>query len=105
LTHQSKEGIICLHGQQYVPPLTILRHPGWPHAPRRAWLAVSAIALGSFALVVTELLPIALIGPVASDLQVSEGTAGLMVALPAIVAAVVALAVSVLAGRTDRKLL
>jgi predicted MFS family arabinose efflux permease len=55
--------------------------------------------------VVTELLPIALIGAVASDLHVSEGTAGLMVALPAIVAAVVALAMTVLAGRMDRRYL
>jgi len=78
---------------------------GWPHAPHRAWLAVAAIAVGSFALVVTELLPIALIGPVASDLAVTEGTAGLMIAIPAIVAAVAALAMSVLAGRTDRRIL
>ncbi len=78
---------------------------GWPHAPHRAWLAVAAIALGSFALVVTELLPIALIGPVASDLAVSEGTAGLLIALPAIVAAVAAIAMSVLAGRADRRIL
>ena len=77
----------------------------WPHAPRRAWLAVTAIALGSFALIVTELLPIALIGPVASDLRVTEGRAGLMVAIPAIVAAVAALAMTVLAGRIDRRTL
>jgi len=77
----------------------------WPHAPRRAWLAVASIALGSFALVVTELLPIATIGPIASSLGVSEGTAGLTIALPAIVAAVFAFVMSAFPVRADRRLL
>jgi len=77
----------------------------WPHAPRRAWLAVASIALGSFALVVTELLPIATIGPIASSLGVSEGTAGLTIALPAIVAAVFAFVMSAFPVRVDRRLL
>ena len=83
-----------------------LRAPtDWSHPPRRAWLAVSAIALGSFTLIVTELFPIALLSSVATDLRVTEGTAGLLVALPAIVAAITALAVALVGGKADRRAL
>ncbi len=77
----------------------------WPYPPRRTWLAILAIALGSFALIITELLPIALLSSVATDLRVTEGTAGLLVALPAIVAAVTALTMALTDGRTDRRTL
>jgi predicted MFS family arabinose efflux permease len=78
---------------------------GWPHAPARAWLAVASIALGSFILVTTELLPIALLTPISRDLDVSEGVAGFMVAIPAILAAITALVLTIASGRTDRRTL
>ncbi|MCF6472670.1 MFS transporter [Nonomuraea sp. MG754425] len=69
------------------------------------WLAVTAVAFGTFLLVTAEQLPIGLLAPVGAALHVSEGTAGLMVTVPGIVAALAAPAVPVLAGRTDRRLL
>ncbi|MEV6159132.1 MFS transporter [Nonomuraea sp. NPDC052129] len=69
------------------------------------WIAVSAVAFGTFLLVTAEQLPIGLLTPVGSALSVSEGAAGLMVTVPSIVAAVAAPSVPVLVGRMDRRLL
>ncbi|GAA3140387.1 MFS transporter [Planomonospora alba] len=69
------------------------------------WIAVSAVAFGTFLLVTAEQLPIGLLAPVGSALSVSEGAAGLMVTVPSVVAAVAAPAVPVLVGRLDRRLL
>ncbi|WP_328785560.1 MFS transporter [Streptomyces canus] len=69
------------------------------------WLAVSAVALGTFLLVTAEQLPIGLLTAVGSALSVSEGTAGLMVTVPSLVAAVAAPVVPVLVGALDRRLL
>ncbi|MFF8646035.1 MFS transporter [Streptomyces sp. NPDC015345] len=69
------------------------------------WLAVSAVALGTFLLVTAEQLPIGLLTSVGSALSVSEGTAGLMVTVPSLVAAVAAPVVPVLVGALDRRLL
>jgi len=72
---------------------------------RRGWLAVLAVALGLFLMVTTELLPVGLLTPVAASLDVSEGTAGLMVTAPGFVAAVAAPLIAGTAGRVDRRLL
>ncbi|MFF4617276.1 MFS transporter [Nonomuraea jabiensis] len=72
---------------------------------KRHWIAVSAVALGTFLLVTAEQLPIGLLTPVGSALSVSEGAAGLMVTVPSIVAAVAAPVVPILVGRMDRRLL
>ncbi|MBB5778468.1 MFS transporter [Nonomuraea jabiensis] len=72
---------------------------------KRQWIAVSAVALGTFLLVTAEQLPIGLLTPVGSALSVSEGAAGLMVTVPSIVAAVAAPVVPILVGRMDRRLL
>lgn len=77
----------------------------WPYPPRRAWLAIVAIALGSFSLIVTELLPIALLSAMAKDLRVTEGMAGLLIALPAIIAAITALGIALVGGKADRRTL
>ncbi|NUR87286.1 MAG: MFS transporter [Nonomuraea sp.] len=69
------------------------------------WIAVAAVAFGTFLLVTAEQLPIGLLTPVGSALAVSEGTAGLMVTVPSVVAAVAAPAVPLLVGRMDRRLL
>src|SRR5271163_1382091 len=71
---------------------------------RRAWWAVSSIAAGTFALVTTEFLPVGLLSEVAGALKVSSGTAGLMVTVPGLVAAVAAPFLTVAAGRTDRRI-
>ncbi|SHM27951.1 Predicted arabinose efflux permease, MFS family [Cryptosporangium aurantiacum] len=69
----------------------------------RGWLAVSAVALGIFALMTSELLPVGLLTPVGAALDVSEGAAGLMVTVPGLVAAVSAPLVTVATGRVDRR--
>lgn len=73
-------------------------------APVKGWLAVLAVTLGIFSLMTSELLPVGLLTPVGSALDVSEGTAGLMVTVPGLVAAVSAPLVTVATGRIDRRI-
>ncbi|WP_326593441.1 MFS transporter [Streptomyces sp. NBC_01294] len=63
-----------------------------------------AVALGIFCLITSELLPVGLLTPVGADLGVSDGTAGLMVTVPGLVAGFCAPFVTVGAGRLDRRL-
>src|SRR6266700_151555 len=51
---------------------------------RDAWPAVVSIALGSFALVFSEVIPVGLLGDISGHLRVSVGTGGLMVVVPAV---------------------
>ncbi|NDL56766.1 MFS transporter [Phytoactinopolyspora sp. XMNu-373] len=74
-------------------------------ASYRSWLAVWAVTLGIFSLMTSELLPVGLLSPVAAELGVSEGIAGLMVTVPGLVAAVAAPVIAVTAGRIDRRVL
>jgi predicted MFS family arabinose efflux permease len=76
-----------------------------PQAPMRAWLAVLSVALGSFALVTSEFMPVGVLTKVAADLHATEGATGLMVTTPGIVAAFAAPGVMMGAGRTDRRLI
>ncbi|MFG2983486.1 MFS transporter [Streptomyces sp. NPDC048258] len=73
--------------------------PAW-----KGWAAVCAVALGIFCLITSELLPVGLLTPVGADLGVSDGTAGLMVTVPGLVAGFCAPLVTVGAGRLDRRL-
>ncbi|MEU9143357.1 MFS transporter [Streptomyces sp. NPDC048349] len=73
--------------------------PAW-----KGWTAVCAVALGIFCLITSELLPVGLLTPVGADLGVSDGTAGLMVTVPGLVAGFCAPLVTVGAGRLDRRL-
>ncbi|MFJ9635734.1 MFS transporter [Streptomyces sp. NPDC101178] len=69
----------------------------------KGWLAVLAVTLGIFSLMTSELLPVGLLTPIGTALDVSEGTAGLMVTVPGLVAAVSAPVVTVATGRVDRR--
>ncbi|MEV6733159.1 MULTISPECIES: MFS transporter [unclassified Streptomyces] len=80
-----------------LPPTT---HP----APWKGWAAVLAVALAIFCLITSELLPVGLLTPVGDALGVSDGTAGLMVTVPGLVAGLCAPLVTVGAGRLDRRL-
>ncbi|MFZ4274668.1 MFS transporter [Streptomyces arboris] len=73
-------------------------------SPVKGWLAVLAVTLGIFSLMTSELLPVGLLTPVGTALDVSEGTAGLMVTVPGLVAAVSAPVVTVATGRVDRRI-
>lgn len=70
---------------------------------RHRWWAVSAVGLATFSVVTTEMLPVGLLTSVAEDLGASTGTAGLMISLPALLAAVFAPLVVIAAGGIDRR--
>ncbi len=59
----------------------------------------------AFALVASEFLPVSLLTPIASDLQVSEGMAGQGIAVSGAFAVLTSLFISSLSGNLDRKTL
>ncbi|MEV5201649.1 MFS transporter [Streptomyces sp. NPDC053720] len=73
--------------------------------PLRGRLAVLSVMLGIFAIVTTEILPIGLLTSIGSDFAVSDGTAGLMMTVPGLLAAVSAPLVTVATARVDRRLM
>lgn len=73
-------------------------------SPLKGWLAVAAVTLGIFSLMTSELLPVGLLTPVGEALHVSDGTAGLMVTVPGLVAALSAPIVTIATGRIDRRI-
>ncbi|EIQ01783.1 arabinose efflux permease family protein [Opitutaceae bacterium TAV1] len=77
-----------------------------PHrSSLQSWLAVLSVALGAFVVVTSEFLPIGLLTDIAAGLHVSDGTAGLMVTIPGLVAALAAPVMAVAAGKVDRRTL
>ena len=70
---------------------------------QHSWLAVSAVGLAIFSVVTTELLPVGLLTPIAEELNISPGTAGLMVSVPALLAALFSPLVVLLSGGIDRR--
>lgn len=73
--------------------------------PLRGRLAVLSVALGIFAVVTTEILPIGLLTPIGADFAVADGTAGLMMTMPGLLAAVAAPVVTLATARADRRLM
>ncbi|MEU9861805.1 MFS transporter [Streptomyces sp. NPDC047971] len=65
--------------------------------------AVAAVTLGIFTVMTAELLPVGLLTPVAAELGVSAGTAGLMVTVPGLVAAFSAPLIALRAAGADRR--
>jgi predicted MFS family arabinose efflux permease len=74
------------------------------HTESRGWLSVSSVALGSFAIVLSEFLPIGLLPAISADLAVGIGTAGLLVVLTGLFAAIAAPVVTVATTALDRRL-
>jgi predicted MFS family arabinose efflux permease len=70
-----------------------------------AWGGVFALALGAFALVASEFMPVSLLTQIATDLHVTEGQAGQAISVSGAFALVTSLFTSSLAGRLDRKVL
>lgn len=70
---------------------------------RRGWSSVCAVGLSTFAVVTTEMLPVGLMTPIAEALGTSVGTAGLMISVPAMLAAFFAPAIILTAGSIDRR--
>lgn len=69
-----------------------------------SWFGVLAIALGAFALVVTEFLPVGLLPGISRDLGISEGTAGLAVTATALLGFLAAPITAMSIGKADRRL-
>ena len=69
----------------------------------RDWLSVYSVALGAFAFVTTEYLPVGVLPSISSSLGITDGVAGLMVTVPGIVAAIAAPAIMLGAGRMNRR--
>ncbi|MEV1168235.1 MFS transporter [Nonomuraea sp. NPDC049784] len=76
-----------------------------PRSPLINWLAVASLMLGIFAIVTSEILPIGLLTAIGADFGISDGTTGLTMALPGIVAAIAAPAVTVATARLDRRVM
>jgi predicted MFS family arabinose efflux permease len=86
------------------PHSTSTAHRATDRAPLLGWLAVVSVALGIFAIVTAEILPIGLLTSIGSTFGVSDGTAGLTMTTPGVLAAVAAPTVTVAAGRLDRRI-
>lgn len=82
---------------------TQLSAPPAPTVSARRWFALIAVAVGTFTMVTVEQLPMGLLTGIGGALNVSTGTAGLMVTVPGIVACLVAPVLPVVIGRLDRR--
>ena len=70
---------------------------------RSSWTAVIAVRLATFSVVTTEMLPVGLLTSIAGTLDITTGSAGLMISLPALLAALFAPLVVIAAGGLDRR--
>ncbi|MEX0528783.1 MFS transporter [Raoultella terrigena] len=70
---------------------------------RRRWTAVIAAGLATFSVVTTEMLPVGLLTSIAETLSITTGSAGLMISLPALLAALFAPFVVIASGGIDRR--
>lgn len=73
-------------------------------ASRKSWLAVAAVALGTFLVVTVENLPMGLLTAIGDGVKVSDARVGLLVTVSGLVAAVTAPLLPVAIRRTDRRL-
>ena len=76
-----------------------------PPSSQGSWVALLTVAITAFALVTSEFLPIGVINNISADLHVSVGTAGLVITLPGIMAALAAPLLPVLVKNLDRRYL
>ncbi|WP_028661998.1 MFS transporter [Saccharomonospora saliphila] len=82
------------------PPSAPSERASW-----QAWSRVAAVAVGIFAMVTAEQLPVGLLTSVGSELAVSAGTVGLTVTVPGVVAAIAAPVIPLAVGTLDRRVL
>lgn len=85
-------------------------HAGQPASERAAhktswrnWIAVTALGIGSFTIVTSELAPIGLLSGIGDDLGISTSQAGLIVTLYAWIAAAAALFSAMVLSRVPRR--
>lgn len=70
---------------------------------RGLWTPVAAVGLATFSVVTTEMLPVGLLTSIAGTLSVTTGSAGLMISLPALLAALFAPFVVIASGGINRR--
>jgi predicted MFS family arabinose efflux permease len=75
-----------------------------PRLSRTHWPAVISIAVGTFAIITTEMLPIGMMTLIAPDLHISHGVSGQAMTLTSVTAFLAAPAIILAAGRLDRRL-
>jgi len=76
-----------------------------PSAPETAsWGAVFALTLCVATMIASEFIPVSLMTPIASDLGVSEGTAGQAIAVSGLFAVLTSLSISGIMRGIDRRL-
>jgi len=68
-----------------------------------SWYAILAVAIGAFALVTSEFLPVGVLNSVAADMNISIGTAGLIITLPGVMAAFAAPLLPISVKQLDRR--
>lgn len=73
-------------------------------SPLVGWLAVVSVTMGVFSLVTTEILPIGLLTAVGGTFGISDGTAGLMMTTPGVLAALAAPTTTAATAHLDRRL-
>jgi predicted MFS family arabinose efflux permease len=83
--------------------LSVGTGPAANRGPLISWCAVVAVTMGIFSIVTAEILPIGLLTSIGASFGVSDGTAGVLMTMPGIVAAVAAPVVTVASRRVDRR--
>ncbi|MFD3790009.1 MFS transporter [Streptomyces cyaneofuscatus] len=78
--------------------------PTRQRSPLSGWLGVVALALGTFTVVTSEMLPVGLLTPMGESLRISEGVAGLTLTITGLVAAVSSPVLVSMLGRADRRM-
>ncbi|MEC8567628.1 MAG: MFS transporter, partial [Pseudomonadota bacterium] len=78
-------------------------HPTTVTQTQGSWFASLAVAIAVFALVTSEFLPVGVLNSVATDLNISVGTAGLIITLPGVMAALAAPLLPIAVKQLDRR--
>jgi predicted MFS family arabinose efflux permease len=97
---EKNQGTLCLSRDDLID---VASHTTAVATPLRSWLSVISVVIGAFAFVTTEFLPVGLLPQIARDLHVLNGTAGLMMTVTAIAAAISAPTLLMGAKRIDRR--
>jgi len=67
------------------------------------WMAVYAVALGVSGLITSEFLPVSILSPIATDLNITEGMAGQTMSVTAFVAIFSSLFIAMITRKIDRR--
>src|SRR5688572_15146640 len=84
---------------------TQLIHSDATAAPVSGWAAVFALSMCVSTLIASEFMPISLLTPIASNLQVTEGQAGLAIGISGIFAVLTSLFIAAATRGVDRRVL